>query len=169
MRNQHGPTQSKVVSSDYIEQLTNKWVKPTDPILRVGNTTGAWLIEQKIPQKHISQARGAFKSPDPNEYLEVDVLFTSAPTQTYRGRLYQKDIGAEARENKDEHDQSEPVVYAYVRVNEDDMPPEDHIPTSLLVTGVEVHTKIRAGSRALGYCLFYGVWEFLYEKVVFAF
>ena len=60
-------------------------------------------------------------------------------------------------------------MYAYVRVNEDDMPESDHIPTSLLVTGVEVHTKIRAGKRALGYCLFYGVWEFVYEKVIFFF
>jgi hypothetical protein len=168
-RNARNQVQYKVVTSDYIEQLTNKWVKPNEPLLRVGNVGGAWLIEMKIPQKHISQVRKAFKTNDPNEYLEVDLLVTSAPTQPFRGRLYQKDLGAEAKENKDEHDQSEPIVYAYVRVNEDDMPEEEHIPVNLLVTGVEVHTKIRAGSHALGYCLFYGLWEFFYEKVVFFF
>jgi len=32
------------------------------------------------------------------------------------------------------------------------------------VTDTEVHAKVRCGNRAMGYSLFYGVWEFLYEK-----
>ena len=39
----------------------------------------------------------------------------------------------------------------------------------LLVTGTEVHAKVRCGNHALGYSFFYGLWEFLYEKVVFFF
>jgi hypothetical protein len=30
-----------------------------------------------------------------------------------------------------------------------------------------VHTRIRCGYRAMGYSLFYGVYEFAYEKVFF--
>ena len=39
----------------------------------------------------------------------------------------------------------------------------------LLIAGTEVHAKVRCGNHALGYSLFYGVWEFLYEKVIFFF
>jgi len=99
----------------------------------------------------------------------VDVLVTSAPTSTFKGRLYRRDISAEAVQNKDDHNESELVVHAYVRVNDPEMPAEDHIPRELLVTGVEVHTKIRCGNHSLGYSLFHGAWEFVYEHVVFAF
>ena len=36
-----------------------------------------------------------------------------------------------------------------------------------LTSGVAVTAKIRCGSAPAGYSLFYGVWEFLYEKVWF--
>ena len=36
-------------------------------------------------------------------------------------------------------------------------------------TGSGVRAKIVCGDYASGYSLFYGVWEFLYEKVVFFF
>ena len=168
-RNAVGPAVWKVVSADFQEQLVNRWVKPTDPLLRVGNTAGAWQIELKIPQRHIGQILRAYKTGDGNEYLEVDVLVTSLPTHSFKGRLYRRDVTAEAVQNKDDHDESELVVYAYVRVNDPDMLKDDHIPEELLVTGVEVHTKIRCGNRSLGYCLFNGVWEFLYENVFFNF
>jgi hypothetical protein len=32
-----------------------------------------------------------------------------------------------------------------------------------------VVAKVRCGDHAMGYSLFYGVWEFIYEKVVFFF
>jgi hypothetical protein len=168
-RNAFGPAVWKVVSADFQEQLVNRWVKPSDPLLRVANTAGAWQIELKIPQKHNGYIRRAFKTNNPNEYLEVDVLVTSLPTQSFRGRLYRRDVTEEAAENKDDHNESERVVYSYVRVNDPDMPKEDFIPEELLVTGVEVHTKIRCGERSLGYCLFNGVYEFLYEHVFFNF
>jgi hypothetical protein len=99
----------------------------------------------------------------------VDVLVRSAPEDSFRGRLYRRDIAGEAVPNKDDHDQSEPVVHAYVTINHKDIPVETHIPRNLLVTGVEVSTKIRCGNHSMGYSLFYGVWEFLYENVIFFF
>ena len=61
------------------------------------------------------------------------------------------------------------VVWASVRIDGPDIPAEERLPPDLLVSGTEVHAKVRCGRRALGYVLFYGVWEFLYDKVVFFF
>jgi hypothetical protein len=49
----------------------------------------------------------------------------------------------------------------------DDIPLSEQIDTALLLSGGEVHTRIRCGNRPMGYSLFYGVWEFAYEKVIF--
>lgn len=48
-----------------------------------------------------------------------------------------------------------------------DIPVYAQIPPSLLLAGSEVHTRIRCGYAPMGYALFYGVYEFAYEKVVF--
>ena len=48
-----------------------------------------------------------------------------------------------------------------------DIRSDSQMPTTLLLSGSEVHTRIRCGPRAMGYSLFYGVYEFTYEKVVF--
>ena len=75
----------------------------------------------------------------------------------------------EATPNRDEHNESAPVVIAYVSLDDPSIPEDERVPHDLLVTGVEVHAKIRCGKHAMGYSLFYGLWEFLYEKVVFFF
>lgn len=51
----------------------------------------------------------------------------------------------------------------------DDIALGDQVTTELLLSGGEVHTRIRCGNRPMGYSLFYGVWEFVYEKVIFPF
>jgi hypothetical protein len=45
----------------------------------------------------------------------------------------------------------------------------DRVPLDRRTTGIEVITKVRCGNAKLGYTLFYGVWEFLCEKILFAF
>ena len=61
--------------------------------------------------------------------------------------------------------ESEPVVWASVRINGDDIPASEQIRGRRLVAGTEVHTKIRCGQRAMGYSLFYGLWEFACQKI----
>ena len=64
----------------------------------------------------------------------------------------------------------EPVVLAYVSLDHPDIAEEDRVPVKLRTTsGIEVLAKVRCGDAAMGYSLFYGVWEFLCEKVLFAF
>jgi hypothetical protein len=163
-----------VLNDDFKEKLTNNRVTPSDPLLRLGDKEGPWEVELKIPQKHIGQVKAAFervkkdgKYPD----LDVDLLVRIDPTQTFKGKLAWGKIGGQAEPNRENEQDSEPIVLAYVRIDGDDIPEEYRLPSDkykyLLVTGTEVYAKIRCGEHQLGYSLFYGVWEFLREKIIF--
>jgi hypothetical protein len=176
------PIDGIVLSSDnFTETLTLKGVKPNEPLLRLGfpgvpneqgeNNLADWEIELKIPQKHIGQVLSAYQTNDPREELDVDLLVKSMPTQTFKGKLPRYKVAREAQPNRDDNNEAEPVVLAWVRIHpiNGDIPPEYQLPPKVLLTGAEVHAKVRCGSHALGYSLFYGVWEFCYEKIVFFF
>jgi hypothetical protein len=162
------PMTGTVLNSDFREQLTNRYVKPSEQLLRIGNKEGNWEVELKIPQKHIGQVLRGFEATGQTE-LDVDILLSSKPTVTYRGKLARDKIGGEATPNRDDNNESEPVVIAYVRLDGPGIPEADRVPRSELIAGTEVHSKVRCGNRAMGYSLFYGVWEFVYEKVIFWF
>jgi hypothetical protein len=160
------PIDGIVLNQAFREELTRKSVKPNEPILRVGETEGGWEIELKIPQKHIGQILRAFKALDTDK-LDVDLILKSMPTRTFKGKLFRRDVGGEANPNKDDPSDAEPVVLAYVQVEDPDI--KDPLPKELLVTSTEIVAKVRCGPHAMGYSLFYGVWEFFYEKIVFFF
>jgi hypothetical protein len=165
------PIDGRVLTADFRETLIRRQVKPSEQLLRIGATKKPWEIELKIPQKHIGQVRKAFELSGEDE-LDVDLLVLSAPTRVFKGRLSRDKISGEATPPHEETatgTESEPVVMAWVRIAGEGIPEDQQIPADMLETGVEVHAKIRCGSRAMGYSLFYGVWEFLYEKVVFFF
>jgi len=158
------------------ENLLGRTVKPSEVLQRVGNVEGSWQVELKIPQRNVGQIMRAFDNAKLHRtdaagrrFLDVDVLLSSMPDTRYLGRLYQDDLAAEAVPNKNEHDENEPVVTAYIKLNLDDIPQEKRLPESQFVAGLEVRTRIRCGDHALGYSLFHGVWEWFYEKVVFFF
>ena len=165
----------KVLSGDMRDSLTNRTVRRNEPLMRLGCVDGPWRIEMKIPQRnigHIAKAlatAGRHKVKDGKKYLDVDILLTGSPDTSYPGRLYEDDMAREAIPNRDDHNESEPIVLAYVRVNLDDFGPEGQIPKELFIAGQEAHTRVRCGNRPLGYSLFHGVWEWFFEKVVFFF
>ncbi|HJT78551.1 MAG TPA: hypothetical protein VJ739_15205 [Gemmataceae bacterium] len=166
-----GPVQWTVLSSDFKENLTTRTVKASEPLLRLGDKGGAWEIELKIPQKHIGQVLYAYQH-EHKDPLDVDLLVRSEPTHVYKGKLARIKVANEAQPNKDDNNEAEPVVLAYVRLTGPDIAARDSLPQNapeLLVAGTEVHAKIRCGNHPMGYSLFYGVWEFFYEKVVFFF
>lgn len=167
------PMSGIILTADFRENLLNRFVKENEPLLRIGRTDAAnpriedWEIELKIPQKHIGQVKAAFDKMKVEE-LDVDILLVSAPTQTFKGKLARNKIAFQAQANRDDQADPEPIVTAWVRVAGADIPPEYQIPASgVLLTGTEVHSRIRCGNYALGYSFFYGVWEFIYEKVFF--
>lgn len=170
------PMAGIVLSADFRENLLGRRVKPNEPLLRIGYNdvrnpkVSDWEIELKIPQKHVGQILAAFENlPAGQDSLDVDLLIVSAPTQVYKAKLRRDKVASQANPNKDDNNEPEPVVLAWARLHGDDIPEADRVPTNLLLTGTEVHTRVRCGNRAMGYSLFYGVWEFIYEKVIFFF
>jgi hypothetical protein len=162
------PIDGIVLNQSFREELTNKSVKPNEPILRIGDKDGSWEIELKIPQKHIGQILRAFET-NKTDILDVDLILKSMPTRTYKGKLLRKDVGGEANPNREDTSDAEPVVLAYVQIEGEDIKEPLANDKGLLVTGTEAVAKVRCGNHAMGYSLFYGVWEFFYEKVVFFF
>jgi len=167
------PKTGIILSSDFRENLLGRNVKPGDPLIRVGATDAVnpnvneWEIELKIPQKHVGQVLRAFDKLKPGEELEVDVMFLSHTTTCYRARLAKDKIAAQANAQKDEHNENEAVVLAKARISGAGIPRDWQITSAQLLSGSEVHTRIRCGNRAMGYSLFYGVYEFTYEKIIF--
>ncbi len=157
-----------VLNGNFRDEWLGKTAKPSDPILKLGAKDGPWEIELRIPQKHISQVRKAFEQ-NGGEPLDVNFLLRSEPSVKYRGKLYRDRVSPEAIPNRDEKDESEPEVIAYVTIDDPSIDPAYRLPREALTSGTEVRAKIRCGKHAMGYSLFYGVWEFLYEKVVFFF
>jgi hypothetical protein len=157
-----------VLSGNFKDDWVGRTAKPSDPLLRLGAKDGPWEIEMRIPQKHISQVLKAYER-NGVKVLDVDFVTRSDPTRTYRGKLYRDKIASEAVPNRDEKDESEPEVIAYVSIDDDDIDLNYRLSRESLTSGTEIHAKVRCGKHRLGYALFYGVWEFVYEKIVFFF
>lgn len=171
-----GTSRWTVLTDERKENMLGRTVRPNEELMRLGNLDGPWQVELKIPQRNIGQIRRAFADPQYHKvdstgrkYLDVDILLRSQTDVSYLGRLYEDGITAQAVPNKNEHDENEPVVTAYVKLNLDDIPKDKWVPADQFVTGLEVSARIRCGDHALGYSLFHGVWEWFYEKVVFFF
>src|SRR5262249_55972747 len=98
-----------------------------------------------------------------------DFILQSRTTELFKGRLHRDRIAAEALPAQNENEEPEPVVLAYVRIDGSGIDKDYLLPRSALVSDTGVRAKIRCGDHRMGYSLFYGVWEFFYEKVVFFF
>jgi hypothetical protein len=160
-----------VLNSDFREKLINKAVKPDQPLLRLGDNGGNWEVELKIPQKHIGQIQAAFAAlekarpagDDKPVELDVDLLVRSEPTHIYKGKMTHDKVAGEATPNKDEQNEQEPVVCAYVRLSGPGIADDDCVikqRPDLLVSGTEVQGKVRCGNHPLGYVLFCGLYDY---------
>jgi hypothetical protein len=166
------PLTGRILNTDFRENLVGRRVQPNEPLLRIGSTTAKpklteWEVELKIPQKHVGQVLRALER---KNVLDVDLLLSNDPTHVYVGKLTRDKLAWQLSPNKDAHDEPEPVVSAYVRIYPDkdgDIPEGSRVPPELLVTGTEVHSRVRCGNHAMGYSLLYGIWEFTFEKVIF--
>ena len=157
-----------VLTPELHEHLAGKTFDPSTPLMRLGDEDSGWEVEVKLPQKHLHQIMSAYRRLKVKT-LDVDLLVRSDPTRVFKGRLHYDRIGGEAAPVKDDNNEAEPVLTAYVSIDDPDIPESQRIPRELLITGTEVLTKVRCGDAALGYSLFYGVWEFVCEKVLFFF
>lgn len=160
------PLNGTVLNGDFREKLTNRFVQPSEPLLRIGDKSHGWEIEIRIPYKQLGPILDAFAANRNAAELDVDLLLQSAPTRTFLGKLARPQLAGEATVEPHGADDG-PVVRAWVRIDGPDIPPESRVPPDLLLTGTEVRAKVRCGQSSLGYVLFYGVWEFVYEKLFF--
>jgi hypothetical protein len=163
-----GKLEWTVLTGNFNDEWRGRMAKPSDPILKLGAKDGPWEIELRIPQKHISQVLKGYEYTH-GEALDVNFILRSDPTHKYRGKLYQKNIASEAIPNRDEKDESEPEVIAFVTIDDPGIDQNYRLLRDALTSGTEVRAKVRCGKHSMGYSLFYGVWEFIYEKVVFFF
>ena len=117
-----------VLNDDRRENLVGRTLRPNEELARVGNLDGAWHVKLDIPQRNIGQILRAFADPKAHavenhpvkglrKYVIVDVLLSSQSDKSYIGWLYRDEMAAEAVPNKNEHDENEPVVTAYVKLN----------------------------------------------------
>jgi hypothetical protein len=157
-----------VLNSNNLREDEQRQVKGSDELLHLGAKDGPWEIELKIPQKHIGQVLQAYKRLN-TDVLDVDFLMQTDPTRTFRGRLPRDKVGAQADPNRDDTNEPEQVVVARVEIAGEGIPEDMLLPPDWLQSGVEVHARVRCGKRALGYSLFYGLWETLYDQVIFRF
>ena len=168
------PGSGILLTSDFREQLLGKYVKKDEPLLRFGKVAikppniTEWEIQLKIPQKHIGHILEAFNVLKTDE-LDVDLLLVSAPTRTFKGKLAFAKVAKEATSSQSDNNEPEPAVLAWVRLSGKGIPKDAQMTPELLVTGTEVHARVRCGNHAMGYSLFYGIWEWVYEKVIFFF
>jgi hypothetical protein len=163
-----GEARWTIQTGDFLT-MKGREVRPNEPIMRLGVAHGPWEVELKLPQKHVGQVLKAFTKLKPGQPLEVDFLLSLDKTRIYRGLLYRERVAGEATAGQDATSESEPAILAYVDIESPEIPEEYRVPLELLVAGTEVSAKVNCGSHRAGYSLFYGVWEFLFEKVVFFF
>jgi hypothetical protein len=175
-----GSTWANITGVDARETLMRRAVRMSEPLLRLGAIDGPWRVDMKIPQRGIGHVNKAFATEgrhqtelDPRgsgktvKYLPVNLLFGGFETQKFLGKMYEYDVAIEAVPNKDDHNETEPVIQAYVQVDLSSLTPEEQ--KGFKKAGAEVRADIICGDRSLGYSLFHGVWEWFYEKVVFYF
>ncbi|MFO0879168.1 MAG: GAF domain-containing protein [Gemmataceae bacterium] len=154
-----------VLTSNFQEKRGSE-VKPNEPIMRLGVKEGPQEIEMKIPQKHIGQVLRAFEHMKTDK-LMVDFLLLGSTMTLYKGVLHRDRIAGEATPNMEDSQDPEPFVLAYVDIEDPKIPEGYRAPREQLTSGTEVRAKILCGPARSGYALFYGVWEFVYEKVIF--
>ena len=142
VQNQSGPSSTATSA----RRLTGRNVQPTEPLLRLGAKDGPWEIELKIPQKHIGQVLQAFER-EHTDRLDVDFLLRSDPTRKFKGSLSRDKIAGEADPTHDETGEAEPVVLARSASTATTSTADYQLPRELLLSGTEVHAKVRCGKR----------------------
>ncbi|MFO0845117.1 MAG: hypothetical protein U0797_22475 [Gemmataceae bacterium] len=154
-----------VLTSNFQEKRGSE-VRPNEPIMRVGVKSGPQEIELKIPQKHVGQILRGFERQN-KDWLMVDFLLLGSTMTLYKGVLHKDKIAGEATANMEDQNDPEPYVLAYVDIKDGRIPEGYRVNSDELTSGTEVRGKVLCGPARAGYALFYGVYEFLYEKVVF--
>jgi RNA polymerase sigma factor (sigma-70 family) len=137
------PITGNILSSNFKQNLTNRYVKPSQPLLQIRDKDGPWEIELKIPQELIGRILQAFDPRNPGAELDVELQLVSAPEKIFPGKLSRTRIAAEVSSGGDSgSDKAAAIVLATVTIAEPSTSKNKAIPRSLLVSGTEVQATI---------------------------
>jgi multidrug efflux pump subunit AcrA (membrane-fusion protein) len=150
------PLAGKVVTFDTREGLVGRTVKPGEALLRVAQPRGPWEVELHVPEGDVGQVREGLHRG--GGAVEVDLLLSSEPTHSYKGRLRREGLGGEATVKN-----NVPGVPARVEIVDPDLLGQ----LESLPVGVEVRARIHCGERSVGYVWFHDLLEFFYDHVLF--
>ena len=151
------PLGGQVLTFDAREKLVGKTVKLGEPLLRIGVVRGGWEVELFIPQREVGLVRAALARAPEGE-LDVDMLLTSDPHRSYRGKVRAESLGGETviRDNR-------VVLPMRIAVTDPSLLGQmDQMPV-----GVEVRARIHCGAASAGTVWFGELWDFVYERFVF--
>jgi hypothetical protein len=143
------PMNGTLLSLDSHKALLNRFVKPHEPLLRVGGVdaknpkVSEWEIELQIPQKEVGPVLQAFGHSGSNAELDVDLVLATLPTKIFKGKLKKASIALQANA----HNEPDPVVLASVRISGSDIPRQYQLTSDLLLTGTEVRARIRSAEK----------------------
>jgi hypothetical protein len=163
------PIAGTVLNADFHENLVHRTVKPSEPLLRLGNRAGPWDLELRIPQRHVARVLAALDASPLDQGLTVEFVVQTSPSTVFRATLTRDRIACEAEEDRTSSRSLEPTVTAFARVEDPGADGGGRPATGLLVAGADVRARIRCGDRSLGYVLFHDAWEFVKEKAAFLF
>ena len=165
----HGGTRTNYKVGDRLRL----WAAPAPPVRARGHRGGerhgarrqGAHARQLLEAAGESLFRSAARGGTPHE-LDVDLLSVSIRPGRSRASSREQDRFP-GQPNRDDNNEPEPVVRPGSVSPGTTSPSADQLTPNLLVAGAEMNTRVRCGNHALGYSLFYGVWEFVYEKLVF--
>jgi multidrug efflux pump subunit AcrA (membrane-fusion protein) len=152
------PIAGKVISWDLQERLMGRPVSKGEMLMTIADPTKDWELELQMLDKkmgHLSDAKRVAKANKKD--LQVTYRLASEPNADRHG------VVSEIRTVASPHEQEGHAVVVLVDIDEND---PDH-PLVEPHPGTTVTAKVDCGKRALGYVVFYQVWEWLQVNVFF--
>ena len=148
----NSPIQGRVVTWDVERLLMNRTVDPSQVLLTVADLSKDWELELNMPERrsgHLDRARDELGT----EGLGVRYVVATDPKKEFTGNI------AEINNRTDLHDEEGQVVKVQVEIETSDL--VDPRP------GAAVTAKVHCGRRALGYCWFHEMWEWVELNLLF--
>jgi|GEM_PF-925783 len=145
------PIQGTILTWDVSQHLAARPVERGQSLLTIGETSGSWIIEAQVAEKdagHIFRTRKGVV----NE-LDVDFNLVSEPGQTFRGQVREVSLSSELDE----------ALRSYVRV----VVAIDSNQVKPLRPGAAVSTKIRCGSKPIGYVWLRDLIDAIRSRILF--
>ena len=145
------PIAGRVLTWDVSQHLSARPVERGQALLTIGETSGPWIVEVRVPDKdagHMLRARKALR-PE----LDVEFLLASEPGRTYRGRVREVSLSSEADDASRSHVR---VVVAFDRDQIEQLRP-----------GATALPRIRCGRQPLGYVWLHDLIDAIRTRLLF--